>query len=134
MDAQEQSDARLERYAAAMYEAANPGFRWIDLQEGLPDHDVWLDEAKAAIVLADQEQDQLRTDHQGALAILAEEIMEMSAEKREGRRVHEIQKKLLGNLKDRNTELENAITWFTRCLSCAKHLDAAVSEILDGEQ
>ncbi|MGW9170121.1 hypothetical protein [Streptomyces decoyicus] len=51
------SDERRDRYAAALFERANPGFRWVDLQEGLPDHDHWLDEAEAAMAVADEELD-----------------------------------------------------------------------------
>ncbi|BDM70586.1 hypothetical protein HEK616_40730 [Streptomyces nigrescens] len=49
------TDERRKRYAAALYKIANPHFRWVDLHEGMPDHDHWLDEADAAITVADEE-------------------------------------------------------------------------------
>lgn len=53
-------DERRERYAAAMYEKANPGFRWVDaVAAGLPDCAQWREEADAAMAVADSELDEL---------------------------------------------------------------------------
>lgn len=44
---------REVRYAAALFEQANPGFRWVDA--GLPDCEYWRDQADAAMAVADAE-------------------------------------------------------------------------------
>lgn len=49
------SAERRERYAAALYEDANPGFRWVDIPDNAPDTAYWLDKAVAVMAVADAE-------------------------------------------------------------------------------
>ncbi|MFC4494020.1 hypothetical protein ACFPA8_07730 [Streptomyces ovatisporus] len=61
------ADDRRERYAAAMYEKANPGFRWIDaVSAGLPDCAYWREQADAAMAVADAENSRVTARYEKA--------------------------------------------------------------------
>lgn len=53
-------EARRERYAEALYEDANPGFRWVDIPDSAADTVYWLDKAVAVMAVADEEQQRKR--------------------------------------------------------------------------
>lgn len=54
---------RRDRYAAALYETCNPGFRWADLPEGaVADKDAFRLDASLCMGVADTEQAELRAE------------------------------------------------------------------------
>ncbi|MFJ4529084.1 hypothetical protein [Streptomyces nigrescens] len=86
------NEERRDRYAAAMFERANPGFRWVDLQDGLPDQDHWRDEAEAAMAVADEEIRQLHIGieggYQSSVKALADENGRLRAELERSKAAH----------------------------------------------
>lgn len=55
-------DTRQARYAAALYQSANPGFRWEDLPEAAPERTAFLEDAVAIMAVADAELEELRAE------------------------------------------------------------------------